>query len=127
MRLKWVKDRLERWAAWIEVRKYGRVAAVSIDGMPRITGCLKMRIEELPDEEKRTQRALMALHALNPDYSEVISLVYVVGPAAHVVGVTALAEWVGVTKTMLFMRIEAAEAKFSEMLEKVRDAQDLGL
>ena len=125
MRLKWVKDRLERWAAWIEVRKYGRVAAVSIDGMPRITGCLKMRIEELPDEEKRTQRALMALHALNPDYSEVISLVYVIGPAVHVVGVSALAEWLGMSRKTLFFRIERAEAKFAEMFEKVIDAESL--
>lgn len=126
MRLDWVRRRLEAWAAWVEESKRGRVASPKIDGMPHAASA-DVPVPDGHEEEKLTQRALVALHALYPDYSETISLVYVVGPAAHVVGVTALAEWVGVTKTMLFMRIEAAEAKFSEMLEKVRDAQDLGL
>lgn len=127
MRLDWVRRHLEAWAAWVEESKCGRVASPIIDGMPHEEDAADVPVPDLHEEEKLTQRALVALHALYPAYSETISLVYVVGPAAHVVGVTALAEWVGVTKTMLFMRIEAAEAKFSEMLEKVRDAQDLGL
>ena len=43
------------------------------------------------------------------------------------VGVTALAEWIGVSEWVLFKRIERAESKFSEMLDKVHDARDLGL
>ena len=126
MRLEWVRRRLEAWAAWVEQSEHGRVASPKIDGMPHAaaTGVL---VPDVHEEEKLTQRALVALHALYPEYSETISLVYVVGPAAHVVGVTALAEWIGVTEKALFMRIERAESKFSEMLEKTRDAQDLGL
>lgn len=125
MRLDWVRRRLEAWAAWVEESKRGRVPALRIDGMPHVAA--GAAVPDGHEEEKLTQRALVALHALYPDYSETISLVYVVGPAAHVVGVTALAEWIGVTEKALFMRIERAESKFSEMLEKTRDAQDLGL
>ena len=126
MRLDWVRRRLEAWAAWVEESKRGRVASPKIDGVPH-AATADVPVPDGYEEEKLTQRALVALHALYPDYSEMISLVYVVGPAAHVVGVTALAEWIGVTEKALFMRIERAESKFSEMLEKTRDAQDLGL
>lgn len=126
MRLVWVRRRLEAWAAWVEESKRGRVASPKIDGMPHVAAA-GVPVPDVHEEEKLTQRALEALHALYPDYSETISLVYVVGPAAHVVGVTALAEWIGVTEKALFMRIERAESKFSEMLEKTRDVHDLGL
>lgn len=126
MRLDWVRRRLEAWAAWVEESKRGRVASPKIDGMPHAASA-DITVPDGHEEERLTQRALVALHALYPDHSETISLVYVVGPAAHVVGVTALAEWIGVTKDVLFHRIEAAESKFSEMLEKARDARDLGL
>lgn len=126
MRLEWVRRRLEAWAAWVEESKRGRVASPKIDGMPHAAAA-GVPVPDVHEEEKLTQRALEALHALYPDYSETISLVYVVGPAAHVVGVTALAEWIGVTEKALFMRIERAESKFSEMLEKTRDVHDLGL
>ena len=126
MRLVWVRRRLEAWAAWVEESKRGRVASPKIDGMPHAAAA-GVPVPDVHEEEKLTQRALEALHALYPDYSETISLVYVVGPAAHVVGVTALAEWIGVTEKALFMRIERAESKFSEMLEKTRDGHDLGL
>ena len=126
MRLDWVRRRLEAWAAWVEESKRGRVASPKIDGMPHAAAA-GVPVPDVHEEEKLTQRALEALHALYPDYSETISLVYVVGPAAHVVGVTALAEWIGVTEKALFMRIERAESKFSEMLEKTRDVHDLGL
>ena len=125
MRLDWVRRRLEAWAAWVEESKRGRVPALRIDGMPHVAA--GAGVPDVHEEERLTQRALVALHALYPDYSETISLVYVVGPAAHVVGVVALAEWIGVTKDVLFHRIEAAESKFSEILEKTRDARDLGL
>lgn len=126
MRLDWVRRRLEAWAAWVEESKRGRVASPKMDGMPHAAAA-GVPVPDGHEEEKLTQRALVALHALYPDYSETISLVYVVGPAAHVVGVVALAEWIGVTKQTLLSRIETAESKFSEMLEKARDAQDLGL
>ena len=125
MRLEWVRRRLEAWAAWVEESKRGRVASPKIDGMPHAAA--GVLVPDGHEEEKLTQRALVALHALYPDYSETISLVYVVGPAAHVVGVTALAEWIGVSEWVLFKRIERAESKFSEMLDKVHDARDLGL
>ena len=126
MRLEWVRRRLEAWAAWVEESKRGRVASPKMDGMPHAAAA-DVPVPDGHEEETLTQRALVALHALYPDYSETISLVYVVGPAAHKVGVAALAEWIGVTKYALAMRIERAESKFSEMLEKARDAQDLGL
>lgn len=126
MRLDWVRRRLEAWAAWVEESKRGRVASPKIDGMPHAASA-DVPVPDGHEEEKLTQRALVALHALYPDYSETISLVYVVGPAAHRVGVPALAAWIGTPRDVLFHRIEAAEAKFSEMLEKARDAQDLGL
>lgn len=126
MRLDWVRWRLEAWAAWVEKSKRGRVASPKIDGMPHAAAA-DVPVPDGHEEEKLTQRALVALHALYPAYSETISLVYVVGPAAHVVGVTALAEWIGVSEWVLFKRIERAESKFSEMLDKVHDARDLGL
>ena len=126
MRLDWVRRRLEAWAAWVEESKRGRVASPKIDGMPHAAAA-DVPVPDGHEEERLTQRALVALHALYPDYSETISLVYVVGPAAHVVGVTALAEWLGVSEWVLFKRIERAESKFSEMLDKVHDARDLGL
>ena len=126
MRLDWVRRRLEAWAAWVEESKRGRVASPKIDGMPHAAAA-DVPVPDGHEEEKLTQRALVALHALYPTYSETISLVYVVGPAAHVVGATALAEWIGVSEWVLFKRIERAESKFSEMLDKVHDARDLGL
>ena len=126
MRLDWVRRRLEAWAAWVEESKRGRVASPKIDGMPHAAAA-DVPVPDGHEEEKLTQRALVALHALYPTYSETISLVYVVGPAAHVVGVVALAEWIGVTKDVLFHRIEAAESKFSEIFEKTHDVRDLGL
>ena len=126
MRLDWVRRRLEAWAAWVEESKRGRVASPKMDGMPHAAAA-DVPVPDGHEEEKLTQRALVALHALYPDYSETISLVYVVGPAAHVVGVNELAEWIGMPKRTFLSRVEAAESKFSEMLEKTCDAQDLGL
>lgn len=126
MRLDWVRRRLEAWAAWVEQSKSGHVASPKIDGMPHAAAA-DVPVPDVHEEEKLTQRALVALHALYPDYSETISLVYVVGPAAHVVGVNELAEWIGMPKRTFLSRVEAAESKFSEMLEKTCDAQDLGL
>ena len=126
MRLVWVRRRLEAWAAWVEASKRGRVASPKIDGMPHAAAA-DVPVPDVHEEEKLTQLALEALYKLYPDYGETIALVYVTGPAAHVVGVTALAEWIGVTKNALAVRIERAESKFSEMLEKARDARDLGL
>ena len=125
MRLEWVRRRLEAWAAWVEESKRGSVPALRIGGMPHVAA--GAGVPDVHEEERLTQRALVALHALYPDYSETISLVYVVGPAAHVVGVNELAEWIGMPKRTLLSRVEAAESKFSEMLEKVLDARDLGL
>lgn len=126
MRLEWVKDRLVKWAAWVEESKRGRVASPKIDGMPHAAAA-GVAVPDGHEEEKLTQRALEALHRLYPDYCETIALVYVTGPAAHRVGLTALARWVGLTEWALYRRIERAEAKFSEMLEKTRDARDMGL
>ena len=126
MRLDWVRRRLEAWAAWVEESKRGRVASPKIDGMPHAAAA-GVPVPDVHEEEKLTQRALEALHKLYPGYSETIALMYVTGPAAHVVGVTALAEWIGVSEWVLFKRIERAESKFSEMLDKVYDARDLGL
>ena len=126
MRLDWVRRRLEAWAAWVEESKRGRVASPKMDGMPHAAAA-DVSVPDGHEEEKLTQRALVALHALYPDYSATISLVYVVGPAAHVVGVNELAEWIGMPKRTFLSRVEAAESKFSEMLEKTCDAQDLGL
>ena len=126
MRLDWVRRRLEAWAAWVEESKRGRVASPKIDGMPHAASA-DVPVPDGHEEEKLTQRALEALHRLYPDYSETIALVYVTGPAAHVVGVNELAEWIGTPKRTLLSRVEAAESKFSEMLEKARDARDLGL
>ena len=126
MRLDWVRRRLEAWAAWIEESKRGRVASPKIDGMPHAAAA-DVPVPHGHEEEKLTQRALVALHALYPDHSQTISLVYVVGPTAHVVGVNELAEWSGMPQRPLLSRVEAAESKFSEMLEKARDARDLGL
>lgn len=126
MRLDWVRRRLEAWAAWVEESKRGRVASPKMDGMPHAAAA-DVPVPDGHEEEKLTQRALVALHALYPDYSETISLVYLMGPAAHVVGVNELAEWIGMPKRTLLSRVEAAESKFSEMLEKARDARDLEL
>lgn len=126
MRLDWVRRRLEAWAAWVEESKRGRVASPKMDGMPHAAAA-GATVPDVHEEEKLTQRALEALHRLYPDYSETIALVYVTGPAAHVVGVNELAEWIGTPKRTLLSRVEAAESKFSEMLEKARDARDLAL
>lgn len=126
MRLDWVRRRLEAWAAWVEQSKCGRVASPKIDGMPHAAAA-GATLPEKRTEEEETQKALNAMNALYPDYGETIALVYWAGPAAHKVGLAAQAEWIGVTKDVLFHRIEAAESKFSEMLDKRRDAQDLVL
>ena len=124
MRLEWVRRRLEAWAAWVEESKRGRVASPKIDGMPHAAAA-DVPVPDGYEEEKLTQRALVALHALYPEYSETISLVYVVGPAAHKVGLAAQAEWIGMSRKALFMRIETAESKFADMLEKLSDVNDL--
>lgn len=126
MRLDWVRRRLEAWAAWVEESKRGRVASPKIDGMPHAAAA-GVLVPDEHEEEKLTQQALEALHKLYPDYSETIAFVYVVAPAAHVVWLSTQAKLIGVSKDVLFHRIEIAESKFSEMLEKVRDARDLGL
>ena len=126
MRLDWVRRRLEAWAAWVEESKRGRVASPKIDGMPH-AATADVPVPDGHEEEKLTQQALEALHKLYPDYSETIAFVYVVAPAAHVVWLSTQAKLIGVSKDVLFHRIEAAESKFSEILEKVRDARDLGL
>ena len=126
MRLEWVRRRLEAWAAWVEESKRGRVASPKMDGMPHAAAA-GATVPEKRTEEEETQKALNAMNALYPDYGETIALVYWAGPAAHKVGLAAQAEWIGVTKDVLFHRIEAAESKFSEMLDKRRDAQDLVL
>ena len=126
MRLKWVRKRLERWAVWREACLYGRVASPMIDGMPH-AAAFGAVVTETRTEEEETDRALRALQALYPDYGTTIALVYWVGPAVHKVRLTELAEWIGITKYALAMRVERAESKFSEMLEKARDARDLVL
>ncbi len=126
MRLEWVKRRLQAWAAWQEETLEGRVSSPKIDGMPH-AGAIETAVPDEHRFERETLMALRALHRLYPDYSETIALVYVVGPRANKVRLSEIAAWVGLTETALAMRIERAERKFSEMLEKARDVADLAL
>ncbi len=124
MRLEWVKRRLRAWAAWKEETVSGRVASPKIDGMPH-AGVIEPAVPDDHRLEREADRVLEALCRLYPDYGMTIQLVYVVGPRKNITRLSDMAAQLSLEESAFAKRIERAERKFSEMLEKARDVASM--
>ena len=124
MRLEWVKRRLLAWAAWQEETVSGRVASPKIDGMPH-AGMIEPAVPDDHRSERETDRVLEALCRLYPDYGVTIQLVYVVGPRNNITRLGDLALRLNLEESAFAKRVERAERKFSEMLDKASDVASM--
>lgn len=123
MRLEWVKRRLINWAAWVEESREGRIKSPKLDDTPGGGGVVEPKEHA---KEAATHRALRALYELEAKHTsaETLALVYLVGPQNNKTTVAEIADWVGINRTTLQMRLEVAESRFANIVDNARDVPD---
>lgn len=112
MRLKWVKERLERWVSWLYGE--GLIKSHTPDGMPTAPANAASFVPKDCFEDKVTQ---FAFDRLCPEYQKVICQVYIVGPEKGVKTIPDIARACGQSKSTLYRNIEAAENRLAEIID----------
>ena len=120
-RLRWVQAMLREWAAWIEGFG-GGLHSPELDGMPRgnVFG------SHLPKDTFSLRRTQQALDRLDPEYQEILMLVYIEGPRCNKVKLSDIAKWKDVNERTFHHRVESAEAKFSQEIDFIENSSSEG-
>lgn len=120
-RLRWVQAMLREWAAWIEGFG-GGLHSPELDGMPRgnVFG------SHLPKDTFSLRRTQQAIDRLDPEYQEILMLVYIEGPRCNKVKLSDIAKWKDVNERTFHHRVESAEAKFSQEIDFIENSSSEG-
>lgn len=120
-RLRWVQAMLREWAAWIEGFG-GGLHSPELDGMPRgnVFG------SHLPKDTFSLRSTQQALDRLDPEYQEILMLVYIEGPRCNKVKLSDIAKWKDVNERTFHHRVESAEAKFSQEIDFIENSSSEG-
>lgn len=117
MRLDRTRERLERWAAWLEGR--GQVHSARLDGMPRsATGggkALTSFREQIETHE--------IVKSLAVEYQLALGRFYIEAPRLHKKSLQQIADWLEMSKTSVYRYIDEAETKFNEAVENRREVE----
>lgn len=120
-RLRWVQAMLREWAAWIEGFG-GGLHSPELDGMPRgnVFG------SRMPKDTFSLRRTQQAIDRLDPEYQEILMLVYIEGPRCNKVKLSDIAKWKDVNERTFHHRVESAEAKFSQEIDFIENSSSEG-
>lgn len=120
-RLRWVQAMLREWAAWIEGFG-GGLHSPELDGLPRgnVFG------SHLPKDTFSLRRTQQAIDRLDPEYQEILMLVYIEGPRCNKVKLSDIAKWKDVNERTFHHRVESAEAKFSQEIDFIENSSSEG-
>lgn len=120
-RLRWVQTMLREWAAWIEGFG-GGLHSLELDGMPRgnVFG------SRMPKDTFSLRRTQQAIDRLDPEYQEILMLVYIEGPRCNKVKLSDIAKWKDVNERTFHHRVESAEAKFSQEIDFIENSSSEG-
>lgn len=111
-RLRWVQAMLREWAAWIE--GFGsELHSPALNDLPRGN----FFDSKLPKETFSLRKTQQALDRLDPEYQEILMLVYIEGPRCNKVKLSEIARWKDVNERTFHHRVESAEAKFSQEID----------
>lgn len=120
-RLRWVQAMLREWAAWIE--GFGsELHSPALNDLPRGN----FFDSKLPKETFSLRKTQQALDRLDPEYQEVLMLVYIEGPRCNKVKLSEIARWKDVNERTFHHRVESAEAKFSQEIDFIENSSSEG-
>lgn len=121
MRLEWVQERLQRWAAWVEERQ-GYVKPLKMDDVPG--GGSGDGMQRDYSNEEATERALLALFMMEPSHesASLLRYVYLLAPRKHVTTMAEMARRKGVPEKTFWAQLERAEKKFANIVDYARGA-----
>lgn len=120
-RLRWVQAMLREWAAWIE--GFGsELHSPALNDLPRGN----FFDSKLPKETFSLRKTQQALDRLDPEYQEILMLVYIEGPRCNKVKLSDIAKWKDVNERTFHHRVESAEAKFSQEIDFIENSSSEG-
>lgn len=120
-RLRWVQAMLREWAAWIE--GFGsELHSPALNDLPRGN----FFDSKLPKETFSLRKTQQALDRLDPEYQEILMLVYIEGPRCNKVKLSEIARWKDVNERTSHHRVESAEAKFSQEIDFIENSSSEG-
>ena len=120
-RLRWVQAMLHEWAAWIE--GFGsELHSPALNDLPRGN----FFDSKLPKETFSLRKTQQALDRLDPEYQEILMLVYIEGPRCNKVKLSEIARWKDVNERTFHHRVESAEAKFSQEIDFIENSSSEG-
>lgn len=120
-RLRWVQAMLREWAAWIE--GFGsELHSPALNDLPRGN----FFDSKLPKETFSLRKTQQALDRLDPEYQEILMLVYIEGPRCNKVKLPEIARWKDVNERTFHHRVESAEAKFSQEIDFIENSSSEG-
>lgn len=120
-RLRWVQAMLREWAAWIE--GFGsELHSLALNDLPRGN----FFDSKLPKETFSLRKTQQALDRLDPEYQEILMLVYIEGPRCNKVKLSEIARWKDVNERTFHHRVESAEAKFSQEIDFIENSSSEG-
>lgn len=120
-RLRWVQAMLREWAAWIE--GFGNeLHSPALNDLPRGN----FFDSKLPKETFSLRKTQQALDRLDPEYQEILMLVYIEGPRCNKVKLSEIARWKDVNERTFHHRVESAEAKFSQEIDFIENSSSEG-
>ena len=120
-RLGWVQAMLREWAAWIE--GFGsELHSPALNDLPRGN----FFDSKLPKETFSLRKTQQALDRLDPEYQEILMLVYIEGPRCNKVKLSEIARWKDVNERTFHHRVESAEAKFSQEIDFIENSSSEG-
>lgn len=120
-RLRWVQAMLSEWAAWIE--GFGsELHSPALNDLPRGN----FFDSKLPKETFSLRKTQQALDRLDPEYQEILMLVYIEGPRCNKVKLSEIARWKDVNERTFHHRVESAEAKFSQEIDFIENSSSEG-
>lgn len=120
-RLRWVQAMLREWAAWIE--GFGsELHSPALNDLPRGN----FFDSKLPKETFSLRKTQQALDRLDPEYQEILMLVYIEGPRCNKVKLSEIARWKDVNERTFHHRVESAEAKFSQEIDFIENSYSEG-
>ncbi len=120
-RLRWVQAMLREWAAWIEGFG-GGLHSPALNDLPRGN----FLDSKLPKETFSLRKTQQALDRLDPEYQEILMLVYIEGPRCNKVKLSEIARWKDVNERTFHHRVESAEAKFSQEIDFIENSSSEG-
>lgn len=120
-RLRWVQAMLREWAAWIE--GFGsELHSPALNDLPRGN----FFDSKLPKETFSLRKTQQALDRLDPEYQEILMLVYIEGPRCNKVKLSEIVRWKDVNERTFHHRVESAEAKFSQEIDFIENSSSEG-